>query len=354
MSAVDGHVDLANGLDPKREYALPSRARPEKYRFAENYMLATYDPKLDLGMWLHLGTCPDDFTQWEEQVLMTLPGDAGFLWTRGCSRPLDAAKPAGANLVFAVEEPFRRMRVRFDGVGVRTPYAEMMADRVRDAKQELFAFDLLIEARAPAWDNHVSAATGEGARGSMAGQSWASEHYQQTFRATGTVRVDGRDMAFDGTGTRDHSRGQRGHKTGEFGGHNLWSAPFASGKAFGMQRMWTPNGRPTLEVGFVYVDGQFHHTDLVSPPGYLERISLSGDPIELVMRSPAGEHRIRGTIRKSIWITFGEPWGYALGADPDPPRGLFAPSFAEFEWDGEIGWGLAERSGRIGVIPGRG
>lgn len=343
---------LANGIDPAREYALAVAPPDDLFRYAENYMLAVYDPALDLGMWLHLGTCPDDFSQWEEQVLMTLPGDGGLLWTRAYGRPDPSARPGGPNQRWQIVEPFRTMRVVHDGIGIRTPYDEMMAGRVRDARQELFAIDLTIQAMAPAWDNHVSAAQG-GSRGTMAEQSWASEHYQQTLRATGTVRIDGKEHVFDGTGTRDHSRGQRGHKPWAFGGHNLWSAPFASGKAFGMQRMWTPAGEPTLNVGFVYLDGEFHHTDLVSPPAYLDHVALSGDPLELVMRSPLGEHRITGVMRKTVFCTFGDPWGYHFGADLTEPRGLFAPGFCEFHWDGETAYGLAERSGPVGIMPGK-
>lgn len=345
------NVDLTGGLDPQREYALIGE-KPDKYRFAENYMLAVYDPVLDLGMWLHLGTCPDDFTQWEEQVLIALPGNEGFLWTRGYSRPKNEIKPGGANLFFEIVDPFVKSHVRFDGIGVRTPYEEMMADRVRDGQQELFALDLTINSLAPAWDNHVSATSSSG-RGSLEDQSWASEHYQQALQAVGTVRINGKDLAFNGTGTRDHSRGQRGHKTSEFGGHNLWVAPFPSGKAFGMQRMWKPDGTPTLDVGFVFIDGQFMHCDLLSPPGYLEKISLSGDPIELVMGSSLGEHRITGTIRKSTFVTFNSPWGYFFGVDQNDPRGIFSQGFCEFNWDGETGYGLAERSGQVGVVPGK-
>lgn len=342
---------LANGVDPQREYPLVSRPPDNLYRYAENYMLAIYDPRLDLGMWLHLGTCPDDFMLWEEQALLALPGDQGMLWTRSSSRPPPAERPGGPTMRWEIIEPFARMRVRFDGIGVRTPYAEMMAGRVRDGQQELFAFDLMIEAVGPVWDNHRSAA-GSAGRGSMEKQSWASEHYQQTFRATGTVTVDGKPEPFDGTGTRDHSRGQRGHKPRSFGGHNLWSAPFASGKAFGMQRMWTPEGDATLDVGFVFVDGRYYDTDLLSPPAYIERMALSGEQLELIMRSELGEHRITGVVRRTLFCTLGEPWGYQFGADLDCPRGLFAPGFCEFDWDGEKGWGLAERSGRVGVVPG--
>src|SRR5271170_1540027 len=103
-----GDVDLTYGLDPEREHALRG-APPDLFRYAENYMVSAYDPDLDLGFWLHLGTCPDDFGLWEELVLLALPGDGGFLWSRAYGRPSDAAKPCGPNLALDVVDPFVTM-----------------------------------------------------------------------------------------------------------------------------------------------------------------------------------------------------------------------------------------------------
>ena len=340
--------DPSAGLDPSREYAIRGAAPVDKPRYGENYMLSAYDPKLDLGMWLHWGTCPDSFSLWEEMVMITLPGDNGLLWTRAYHKPRPEDRPNGPNLHYRVVEPFRQLQISFEGVAMRTPYQEMLTGRVRDTSQELLDLELDVRAAGPAWDNHLSAESGTG-RGSMKEQTWASEHFQQPIRVRGTVRVDGRELAFDGSGTRDHSRGQRGHGEWSFGGHNLMVAPFDSGKSFGMQRMWTPKGKPTLEVAFVCIDGEMRHCDIVTRPAFLEAVRLSDDPIELVLRSSLGDHVIRGRTAKTIYSTVGRPWSFHLGADLSEPRGLFVPGFAVYEWDGETAAGLCERSGPVGV-----
>src|SRR5438132_153983 len=214
-------TDFSSGLSVASEAALETLA--PMFRFAENFMLAVYDARLDLGLWLHLGTCPDDFGLWEDQVLIALPGDEGFVWSYSYSRTPADLRPAGANLAFRCVEPYRRWQVSADGAGVRTPWDETMTGRVRDGAKVLFQIELDTEAVAPAWDNHASAKAGPG-RGSMEDQAWAKEHYQQLFRVRGCVTVAGRVLDVDAYGVRDHSRGQRGHGYHKFGGHNLWTA----------------------------------------------------------------------------------------------------------------------------------
>lgn len=339
--------DFSCGLNPNREGTLVSA--PDLFRFAENFMFAMYDPRVDVGMWLHLGTCPDDFGIWEDQVLLALPGDQGLLWMYSYSRTPPEKRPAGASLSFRVVEPFQRGHLHFDGVGVVSPYAEMLGGRVRDGHKELFTLDIEIESVAPAWDNHASAA-GSKNRGDMKAQAWASEHYQQLYRARGNFKFRGENIAIDTTGVRDHSRGQRGHAPDKFGGHNLWTAAFPSGKAFGMQRMWLPDGTMTLNVGFVYIDGEFHHVDVIDSPLYLNDLRLHGDELSLHLRSPLGEHQLRGRTVKTFFTTLDRPWGYAFGADTSLGYGIFAPGFSRWEWDGEVSYGLTERSGVPGAL----
>src|SRR5947207_1274359 len=214
---------FCSGLPVASEAALVSPA--SMFRFAENFMLAVYDSEHDLGLWLHLGTCPDDFGLWEDQVLIAMPGVEGFLWSTSYSRTPAARRPAGANLAFRCVEPFRRWQVSADGVGVQSPWEEALTGRVRDGGKVLYQIELDTEAVAPAWDNHASAKAGPG-RGSMEDQAWAKEHYQQLFRVRGRVTIGGRAIDVDAFGVRDHSRGQRGHGYHKFGGHNLWTASF--------------------------------------------------------------------------------------------------------------------------------
>lgn len=340
-------LDYSAGLAPAREQALRG-AIPDLYRFSENFLCAVYDPALDLGLWLHWGTNPDDFSLTEEQVLVALPGDGGMVWSRGYWRPDPAERPSGHTLKYDVVEPFRRLRVRFDAVAVRTPYPEMLAGLARDGMKEFLSFDLEVTTQGPAWDNHVSAQGGTH-RGSMQDQDWANDHYQQAIRAVGTVHVDGQGMAFDGIGSRDHSRGQRGHRPNTMAGHNLLVAAFPDGRSFGVQRMWKTDGTFSLNVGYVCVDGVMHQCDVLSRPVFVDALQVGGDPIELVLRSALGEHVITGRIARSLFTTRSPRWSVRLGADPAPDIGLFVPGFAVYEWGGMTAGGLVERSGLPGL-----
>ena len=53
-------ADFVAGLDVSREQALMD-APPDTPMYAENFMCSAYDPTADVGLWLHLGTWPEDF-----------------------------------------------------------------------------------------------------------------------------------------------------------------------------------------------------------------------------------------------------------------------------------------------------
>jgi hypothetical protein len=337
-------TDFSNGLDPVREATLTSP--PEAYRYAENFMLAGYDANCGIGLWLHLGTCPDDFGLWEDQVFLTLPDDEGILWMTAYHRTPPEKRPAGGSLAFRCLRPFEQWQVVFDGMLTHSPTAEMLSGRVRDGRRERVIFDFDTRSVAPAWDNNLSAGKGEKtSRGSMAEQAWASEHYQQLFSLRGELTIGDRHFSIDTTGVRDHSRGQRGHDHSKWGGHNLWTAAFPSGRAFGMQRMWTPQQQISLNVGFVYLDGQFHHVDVIGEPCLLADHRVAGDELTLQLRSPLGEHHLTGTTVSTLFVNLESPYGLSVGYDPQAGFGTFAPGFSRWEWDGEEAYGLTERSG---------
>ena len=331
-------------LDSSREFALHESA--PQYRYAENYMLSAYDAAADIGLWLHLGTCPDDFGLWEDQVLISLPGDGGLLWMSSYHRTPPERRPASGSLRFECIEPFKRWRVTFDGVAVHSSNQEMMSGIVRDGIKRLLKFQFDIACVAPVWDTHETAMAAHG-RGSMRDQSWASQHYQQLFSCHGDITVAGVRTEFDGRGVRDHSRGQRGHAMDQYGGHNLFTALFPSGRAFGLMAMWAPNGAVSLSVGYIVEQGRLYHADIISPPIKITEVRQGDEHFEICLRSELGEHVIGGGIIRSIFATALEDWGMAFGADAGNQRLILAPSFARWTWNGEVSYGLAERSNRF-------
>jgi hypothetical protein len=337
-------TDLSLGFDPVRERALTESTGQE--RFAENLMFAISDPALGLSMWLHLGTWPDDFGIWEDYVQLHLPDGAGTLWSRSYARVPVEHRPAGPNLRAECLEPWKRWRVTFDGVATRSSPEALRTGEAREGHRELLRFDLELTMKGPVWDAHASAGSKHGG-GSMEEQVWAKDHYQQLYTAAGTITIDGETKAFSGTGVRDHSRGQRGLNMDQFAGHALISALYPSGKGFGMQRMWNPEGRITLDTAFVYVDGMYEFASVVECPRLGRELRYAGEKLTLVLRSDLGEHRFEGEILATGFVTMDDATlGLGIGARPDNPTGYFAPAFARWTWDGESAIGLAERSAR--------
>ncbi|MDB5985945.1 MAG: hypothetical protein JWR16_998 [Nevskia sp.] len=344
MQRSSSSPDLSSGLEASREFALTGAVGVE--RFAENFMIVTYDPKADVGLWLHLGTWPDDFGIYEDQVLISLPGDEGQMWMFAYRRPAADERPAGANLKLHCVEPFKTWTASFDGLVAYCSDEDMRSGRVRDGAKELARIELELSMQAPVWDAHQSAGSRYGG-GSMAEQVWASSHYQQLYTATGTVSLRGRTMDFSGTGMRDHSRGRRGHGMDQWGGHVLATAWFpGSRRGFGLQRMWTPEGRITLDTAFVVIDGQLHHAGVVEAPK-LQKLVNRGEALQVTLQSDLGQHQLQCSVIRTHFTTPQKPLGLAFGADLSGPYGIYAPGHGKWQWDGDTGYGLIERSARL-------
>src|SRR5437660_10600778 len=139
-------LDFLAGLDVSRERCLVEPP-PDTPMYAENFMLSAYDPAADVGMWLHLGTWPEDFGLWEDFLVVNLPDDV--LWMSAYHRTEPERRPAGSNLAFRCVEPFRRWRVTFDGVVSRSRREEQLEGRLRNGRQEPMTFELEAECVTP-------------------------------------------------------------------------------------------------------------------------------------------------------------------------------------------------------------
>ena len=72
--------------------------------------------------------------------------------------------------------------------------------------------------------------------------------------------------------------------------------------------------------------------------------SEAADPYVLEL----GEHRIRGEILHLLPNGFDGPNDICLGYDPAVTSAANFEAMSRFEWDGEVGYGLTERSLRPG------
>jgi hypothetical protein len=345
MAAVS-RPDLSGGLPPTREEI--RHREPDVPFWSENLLFAVYDPDSDVGLWLHLGTVPNDWTMWHEMNYAVLPGDEGILSMWSFHRTAPGRRPAGAGLEFRCIEPFRRWHVSFDGFGLHTSNRDMQAGLARVGLNRRFVVDLDIESVTPAWDAHTGA-TAETGRGSMRDQGWAKEHYEQLYRARGTVSFGGDDIPFHGYGWRDHSQGPRGGGGTPWGGHVITGTLYDSGRGWGLSRYWTPDGRISLEGGWVAgADGTLHHAEVTESPRLRDLVTERED-LPVGLRWPGG--MLETTIRtcRSLWLSMMK--GLAVGRDLDGPGLMYVLNHGTAEWDGETGISYLERSDMLNAFP---
>jgi len=341
-------ADLSNGLPAEKETVVPTQ--PTEPFWAENLLFAPYDPKCDIGMWLHLGTVPTDWSFWEDRILISLPGDEGVLVMWGYYRSVGDARPGGPNLHFKLVEPFKRWKVTFDGFALPFSKESMTggALAVASGRHRRLVIDLDIECKSPAWDAQSSAHSDEG-KGDMTTQGWAKEHYEQVYTAKGVVHVDQKTYPFDGMGWRDHSRGPRGSGKGApWGGHMIVGGLWPSGRSAVFSSYWAPDGTITLE-GAVLTDanGAATSAEVLDPPR-LRELVYNGEVLKTTLKHAGGEARLTLTCDKSIWTAMTK---HALGVDMSGNGLHYILNWGRCEWEGEIGHFYMERSDPLSLPP---
>ena len=330
----------APGLPPQSESVLEQA--PSEPFWCENLLFALYDPGCDVGFWLHLGTVPNDWTMWEERVLLLLPQGEGFLSMWSFHRTAPQRRPAASSLEVRCLEPFRRWRVVFDGYAVHTTEEQMIAGASPPGERRRLVVDLDVECVGGAWDAAV-AASGSRGSGSLDSQGWAKEHYEQLFRASGRVTVGSDEHDFEGAGWRDHSRGPRGGDTGAaWGGHVIMGGLCASGRGFILSRYWTPEGLVTLEGGGV-VDGggRLRYARVESAPRLTEFVR-AGESLPVGLSWDTGHLDLECVTRRSMWTPMRKK--YAAAVDMTGTGLNYALNFSRCVWEGEEGWVYSERS----------
>ncbi|OHV32239.1 MULTISPECIES: hypothetical protein [Pseudofrankia] len=336
-------VDMSSGLPDERDFIVAEC--PDVPMWSENLLFAVYDPTSGVTLWLHLGTVPGKWTMWEDRVLALLPGHDGALSLRGYHHTAPERRPAGPGLEFRQREPWRRWQVTFDGAGLHTPEAEMLAGVARDGWTKPLAVDLEVECVTPAWDARTASLLASGG-GSMDGHDWASEHYEQLVRATGTVTLAEGTIPFSGYGWRDHSRGPRSHATlTGWGGHVILGCVYPdSGRAWGFSRYFKQDGLITLEGGYVFVDGKFEHARVVTAPRLLE-LRHEGETLPVALEWSGGLIEVQLECDRSLWTSMSR--SLAVGKDLDGDSIMYVLSHGHADWDGETGYFYSERSDRL-------
>jgi hypothetical protein len=266
----------------------------------------------------------------------------------------DPLSPRTEHIRYHCLEPFRRWSYAVDSLpAFETSDAAQRLGTVEDESPTTsITLDLTSQGAAPIWRN--GSMTSEAAQMMtgpaglwIAGRLTSGMHpesfrYDQLVRVTGTVA----GLAFNGVGLRSHVRGVRILEG--MGGTCWMSGLFPSGKGFGVNVSIGADGR------FVYSEACTTDGKTLFPARILQfprrHRDLDEGPFWLQFTSDAhGLIDIRGEdIRAFYWSM--PSWGSTATTPPrygkDPTAGiLMKQALARYEWDGEIGHGLNERSG---------
>ena len=311
-------------MDDRFEF--PAQEWPDVPLWTENYCYVAYDPTTEIGVWTHLGRAPFDPTLWRELSMVFLPTGERLV-NKGYGRTETARGPGGATLAYECVEPWKRWRTRRDGASIRTTVKDLDAGMLFDRAHERVAFDLDWEDRGPLWDwGEVEDAHG-----------WGKLHYEQLATVSGSVTAGGQAVPFAGAGIRDHTRGPRDFTVVE---RHIWAwGNFPSGRGFML--LGVVAGGVALTRAVTVEDGQLRARTLSDPPMLRSR---AGGPEPYVLDLDGV--RITGEILHLLPGGFEGPNDICLGFDPAVTGTANFEAFTCFEWDGEVGFGLTERSVR--------
>jgi prepilin-type processing-associated H-X9-DG protein len=349
-------IDLSGGIDPAREFVLAQRPDDPEMRDSVSFWVSDDQGKLGLPR-IGIEAVGANWANHGVQANVAFAdGRVYRLRTDAPSLPaLDADGTAtilGAGpLTCRMIEPFTTWRMSFDGEMAQTSTAGLVAGDAGGPLRPV-QFDVEMTMAVPPWEqgaltaagNQVLATSDEG--GLMGGP-----RYEQLFRARGSLVVDGQAQQFTGQGLRIRRHGVR--RLATFWGHAWQTAVFPSGKAFGyMAYPPREDGRPTFNEGFVFDgDGALIPATVVRAP-WLTEITTGSQDVSLVLQTERGLVEIEGETVLSTFDIHHADKTFSTQAMHEENADFPALQQAgvRYAWDGEVAYGMLERSNPIGKI----
>lgn len=189
----------------------------------ESFYFNFYDARSDICGFMRIGIKPN-VDERSMFFFLMLP-DGSAMGTRGVE-PVGDSSLSVKGLEFTMVEPESRWRLSYRG-----PMARMGAVEV-----SMVAMDLTFDCLIPTYDYRRSV----GAEGERIARQVASEHLEQFGQVSGAIEIDGRRIAVDGMGERDHSWGVR-----DWNAPRMWywiTAQFDGENALNVTKLFTEEG----------------------------------------------------------------------------------------------------------------
>jgi hypothetical protein len=336
-------VDLTGGLDPARELVFGDRPADPEMR--ESVNVWSWDDGDDLGFpRIGIEATAENWDAHEVQTSISFAnGRVLRVWERarahdprgedGTPRILGAGP-----LSFEMVEPFVHWRMHLDGLLEDTTVQRLMAGDLGGGPGTVpVELELDIRAAAPPWENGtLRAEAGRVLANQEEGALMGGPRYEQLFRMTGRLRVDGDERALSGGGLRIRRQGVR--RLARFWGHAWQSSVFPSGRAFGFL-VYPPrdDGLSTYNEAFVFDgDGSLTPAAVVEAP-WLRTMVPRGEPLRVVLETEDGRtETVHGESLVSVFA--------AIPVTDDLAFPVLQQAIVRYTWGDESANGMMERS----------
>jgi hypothetical protein len=350
-------IDLTGGIDPSREFVFAKR--PDNPEMRDSVSLWVVDDRGEIGLpRVGIEAVAANWHAHDIQINVAFPDGRVFrLRDNGPSVPVEGpdGRPSvlgAGGLAFRCVEPFLTWSMSYDGKAVQTSSADLIAGRAGGPHVDV-SFRVDATMAVPPWiQGSLVTEAATALKTSVEGDYMGGSRYEQLFRASGSVRIDGGDeRRFGGTGLRIRRQGVR--KLAGFWGHCWQSALFPSGRAFGyIAYPPRPDGRPTFNEGYVFDgDGALVAARVIQAP-WLTRLRRAGEDVSLVLETPKGTEQIEGETVLSTHDIYHNDKMFSSQAlkDEMPSFPALQQAGVRYRWGGEETFGMLERSNPLDKI----
>jgi hypothetical protein len=318
-------------LAPEDEYNHEPDPVPN---YNESMYLNVVDHGSTVGAWFRIGNRVNEGYA-EMTCCVYLPdGRVGFMYRRPEIATNEVFDAGGLRI--DVEEPFRRLRVRYDGLVCLLDEPTQMADPKAAFTQNPSVpctVDLAYRGISPMYGGRpVDAETGLEPE-QDAESSFSKAHYEQHVAATGTIRVGDESFAVDGLGLRDKSWGAR-----------YWQAiswyrwlPMAFGEDFAMMLSLISRGGTDRNAGGMVLHGDRYHQvrEVAIDTDWDDAGHQTG--LTAVVSTDERTYEVRGTVTSLIPLR-----NRRTTPDGEVLHTRIVEGLTRFRCDGRTGWGLSE------------
>lgn len=352
-----GRTDLTGAIDASREYVFASR--PENPEMRDSVSFWTVDDDGEVGLpRIGIEAVAANWAAHDVQVNVAFP-DGRVYRVRENGPSMPAEGPDGrptvlgaGGLAFRCIAPFDNWTLTFEGKAVQTSSADLVAGKKGGALVDL---EVYVDAKmaVPPWvQGALQPDASTRLKTSIEGGLMGGPRYEQLYRATGSVAVNGAAaQPFAGSGLRIRRQGVR--KLAGFWGHCWQSALFPGGKAFGyIAYPPRPDGQPTFNEGYIFTgDGPLIPARVLEAP-WLTRLQTHGEDVSFVLETAHGMVRIDGETVFSTHDIHHDDDMYSVHAlkKEMPSFPALQQAGVRYRWDGEQTYGMLERSNPLDKI----